>query len=133
MAISGHNGNNETKIGLSSSLTLNYFDAEDGSQLRIQSSSKPIDMWISRDFINNTTNSLDYSYVNVSNLTLNNGPYYLINVVAINATNASFHIQLKPTNSEVAYLILTKFGALPVLNQVSTFFNNLKYFFLLLN
>jgi hypothetical protein len=48
MASCMHNGNNETKIGLSHSVTITFSDIN-GNEIQITNSSQVIDIWIPRD------------------------------------------------------------------------------------
>jgi hypothetical protein len=50
MASCMHNGNNETKIGLSHSAAISFSDIN-GNEIQITNSSQVIDIWIPRDII----------------------------------------------------------------------------------
>lgn len=115
----GHNGNNESNVGPSTSLGLAYFS--DKAELRVPAmSTGPIDLWIPRQSeLVSKSSRFEYEYVNLSsNLTFKPNQDYLINVVVVNSTNATFHIDLKPTKLDLAYLMIVKFGAIPVINRV---------------
>lgn len=113
MAQSGHNGKNESHIGYSYGLDLSFLD-ENGNEIVIQNIAKPIEMWIPR--ANNIPYD-NYLHVNTSNFTILESQQILPNSLNIASTNASLHIQLKPSNINVAYLFLIKFGSSPKLNS----------------
>ena len=48
MAVSGHNGKNETHIGMSSSVGLTIYDSN-ANEIKITKSLSPIDIFIQRD------------------------------------------------------------------------------------
>ena len=56
MAISGFNGDNETFIGMSSSIDLSFFDAS-SNPIKVENARKNIELWINRDL-----NASDYQY-----------------------------------------------------------------------
>ena len=62
MAVSGHNGRNETYVGNSSSIGLRFYD-ENSNEIQITQSNFPIDVKIKRDS-SLTESSLSYQYVN---------------------------------------------------------------------
>lgn len=114
MAQSGFNGRNETRVGYSYGLDLSFLD-ENGQAVIIENIPEPIEMTIPRDNIlpNNA-----YTYVNTSNMTIYSFQQILPNSFTITAKNASLHIQIKPSNPDVAYLFLIKFGSTPQLNEI---------------
>lgn len=121
MATSGFNGRNETFIGYSYGLSLSFLD-QNGNELAIKNTLRPIQVYIPRDpnLLNN-----DYKYVNVSYYTnTSNDSQILPNGLYIYATNASLHIQIKPTNSSVGYLVLIKFGSSPILTSSTQIYDN---------
>lgn len=112
---SGHNGNNETKIGLSTSMGLSFFD-EDGNQVSIKNSRKPIDIWIPRE---RSLPDYPFQLVNTSNLTVSG--QLLPNSFQIESNNASIHLEIRPEAdlneaNTIGYLVLIRFGLTPVLN-----------------
>ena len=63
MASCVHNGNNETKIGLSQSIGITFSD-NNGNEIEIKESSKLIDIWIPRDL---SLPKVNINYVNITN------------------------------------------------------------------
>jgi hypothetical protein len=112
MPNSGHNGNNETSIGLSSSIDLSFYDAN-GKEISIQNSKTPIEIRLPRDNASN----ISYQYVNTSKLSLSSGSQLLPNSFTIKSNNASIHLQIKPLDLSIGYLVLLKFGYTPILNS----------------
>ena len=119
MAASGHNGNNETLVGFSSSMGLSLFD-EETNEIEISKSSYPIDIAIPRD-INVKYN---FQYVNVTNTTRSS--LFLQNSFYVTANNASIHIELKPFNASIAYLLALKLGHVPIINATYADYNAFK-------
>ena len=116
MAISGHNGNNETFIGVSNSMGLSLYD-ENSNEIPISKISEPIDIVLQRD-----SNLPEYSYynVNASTFTIPSGQFYLTNTFKITAKNASIHIELKPFNdnqSPIGYVLVIKLASTPLVNS----------------
>jgi len=111
MAPSGFNGRNESRTGYSYSLDLSFLD-QNGNTIVIENIPQPIEMAIPRD---STLPDNVYLYVNTSTFVINSTLQILPNSLTITATNASLHIQLKPSNSSIAYLFLLKFGSTPQL------------------
>ncbi len=120
MAASGHNGNNETLTGNSSSIGLTFYD-EFLWELPVTESSLPIDVRIRRDL--NSTQFYSYQYVNAAeiNAALPLNAMFLHNTFNITSNMASIHIELMPLNATTSYLLVLKLGYMPVLN--STFFD----------
>ena len=112
MPNSGHNGNNETSIGLSSSIELSIYDSN-GKEISIQNSKTPIDIRLPRDYASN----LSYQYINTSKLSLSSEAQLLPNSFSIKSNNASIHLQIKPLDLSISYLVLLKFGYTPILNS----------------
>jgi hypothetical protein len=122
MATSGFNGNKETFIGFSSALDLSLFDSNQVALGLV----KPLEIWIPRDRRSLLVN-YSFQYVNVTNLVENND-FILVNSFQIMATNASIQIHLKSlnSNSSVGYLILLKFGVVPILNITYADYDHMK-------
>ena len=114
MAVSGHNGNNETLIGMSSSLGLSFYDYDSNNEIPITQSLSPIDIILPRD---KSVSKYSFQYVNATNLEFLDGSFYLQNNMNITTRNASIHIELKPLNESIGYLIVLKLGHLPVINS----------------
>ena len=124
MAVSGHNGNNETLIGMSSSLGLSFYDYETNSEISISQSSSPIDIRMPRD---KSVSKYSFQYVNATNLDFLDGSFYLQNNINITTQNASLHIELKPLNESISYLIALKLGHLPIINTTYADFTTFKF------
>jgi hypothetical protein len=112
MASSGFNGNNETNIGLSSSVELSFHD-ENGRQIDVTNSKSPIDLRIPRDGPSNLT----FQFVNATQVNISSGSQLLPNSFSIKSNNASVHLQIKPLDLSIGYLVVLKFGYTPVLNS----------------
>jgi hypothetical protein len=113
MAVSGHNGDNESFIGFSSSIGLSFND-ENINEIDISNAPNPIDIVITRD---PSVSQNKYQYVNVSQIKLTSGSYFLLNGFKIKSTNASIHIELKPLNLSLGYLLVMKKGFSPIVNS----------------
>jgi len=124
MAISGHNGNNETHIGLSSSVGLSLYD-ENSNELEITQSLLPIDILIQRD---QNINQIKFEYVNATDIGFLSGSYFLQNSFKIKMNNASIHIELKPLNTTLAYLLVLKLGYMPLINSTNADYSSFKVF-----
>jgi hypothetical protein len=107
-ALIGLNGDNETNVGKSKSISLSFYDQNDGSEIQVNNQANPIEFWIQKDLSSN-----DYSFYN---LTYSNH-LFLINTFMKKTTNSSIHIQIKPNNLELGYLILLVFDDIPVLTS----------------
>jgi len=124
MAVSGHNGNNETLIGMSSSLGLSFFDYETNIEIPISQSLSPIDIILPRD---KSVIKYSFQYVNATNLEFLDGSFYLQNNMNITTQNASVHIELKPLNESISYLIALKLGHLPIINTTYADYSSFKF------
>lgn len=111
MAPSGKNGDKDTSIGLSSSMSLSFSD-KNGDEINIYNSSEKIDVWIPRDL---TVPKPELKYMNISGSLINSTflPVYF----NITTNNASVHFELYPDDTSVEYLVLFKTGSLPILNE----------------
>jgi hypothetical protein len=125
MAVSGHNGNNETFIGNSSSIGLSFYD-ELNNEIQIKDSTNPIEIFIQRD--SNVVHE-NFQFVNVSEINKNTlDPYLLQNTFTIKSNNASIHVELIPTNTKSSYLFILKLGYLPIINSTYSDFTSFKIF-----
>ena len=134
MALGGNNGDNETNIQSSRSISFGLYNSKsDEIKVNNLSSSKLIYFWISKDssvqidsyqyidILNYTINtSINSSYLNSSDgikqnkYKLQNG--FLINGFKLSSlkSNVSIHIQIKPPkNKSSSYLTLLKYGDNP--------------------
>jgi hypothetical protein len=112
MTVSGHNGNNETFIGLSSFVDLSFYD-ENLNDITIVQSLSPIHIRIERD---PNLPTYSYQYVNVTSFDIPQKAFFLPNGLNLTAKDASLHIELKPINVSIGYFILVKFGYTPIVN-----------------
>jgi hypothetical protein len=124
MAVCGHNGDNESFIGYSSSIELSFYD-ENLNQIEIADTSKPIDIIILRD---SCVSKQPIQYVNVSQLQLLNDSLILQNSFKLISTNASIHIELKPLHQSIGYLLVFKLGYSPIVNSIQTDYDSFKIF-----
>jgi len=124
MAVSGHNGNNETLIGVSNSIGLTLFD-ENSNEIPITKTSEPIDILIQRD---SNLPQYSYYYVNATKFEFSSGQFYLTNTFKITATNASIHIELKPLNQNIGYVLATKLASTPLINATNADYTWFKIF-----
>jgi hypothetical protein len=107
-ALIGLNGDNETNVGRSKSISLSFYDENDGTEMQVNNQTNPIEFWIQKDFT-----STDYTFYN---LTYSND-LFLINTFIKSTTNSSVHIQIKPNNLELGYLMLFMFNDIPILTS----------------
>ena len=124
MAVCGHNGDNESFIGYSSSIELSFYD-ENLNEIEISETAKPIDITISRD---PSVSKQPFQYLNVSQIKLASDSVILQNSFIIISTNASIHIELKPLNQSIGYLFVFKLGLSPIVNSIQTDFDSFKVF-----
>ena len=122
MAVSGHNGNNETKMGMSTSIGLSFYD-KNMKEIEIINTQSPIELIIKRD---QNIPDYDFQYVNISDIKLTD--IYLQNAFNLTANNASIHIELKPLNYSLGYLLVMKLGYPPIFNSTYTDFTSYKIF-----
>ena len=117
MAISGHNG-------ISNAISFTVYD-ESINEVKISEIKSPIDLKVQRD-----TNLPHYSYqyVNASRLKLPTSSFMLQNAINIKTINSSLHIELKPLNIQLGYLVLIKLGSPPILNFISVDYTSFKIF-----
>ena len=122
MAVSGHNGNNETFIGMSSSIDLSFFD-ENMNKIEIADTKKSIDIIIQRD---PNIPEYPFQYVNTSQLKLSSS--FVPNAFNLTSKNASIHIEIKPVNLSIGYLVVMKLGHTPIINSSFVDFNSFRIF-----
>ena len=109
MAISGHNGNNETLIGVSNSIGLSFYDLNN-NEIPIKDSS--IEIIIERD---SNLPEIPYQYVNATQFELKS--QFLPNAFNITSANASIHIELMPLDVNIGYILVLKKGSPPLINK----------------
>ncbi len=124
MALTGSNGNTQTNIGSSCSVSYDIYDS-DSVKIPVNNLARSIDFFIAKDpnvpitqykyvkAINasqmNSTQSL--TYLNDSKVI--NG--FIVTGIQLTGANVSLHIQLRPIKTSLNYLVLVKFGDNPVL------------------
>lgn len=124
MAPAVHNGLNETFVGSSSSLALNFYD-ENKDEIRVDRPSKPIEMWIERDKNSNYT---FYQKVNATVLQIQPRIGLIPNGFYSKQLNTSLHIRIKPVDPNIGYLVLLKYNDTPILNSTHKIYNKFKLF-----
>ena len=134
MAITGENGDNETYIGLSKSISYNIYD-ESKNEIPIKNLKNKIEYSIPKDL---PVQIIPYTFIDTTNLLKNNfsnnnitGRAYIANNTfkffdgiftsgfRLNGSNVSVHIQIKPDDKyklNFCYLFLLKFKSNPVFN-----------------
>jgi hypothetical protein len=126
MAVSGHNGNNETFIGFSSSIGLSFYD-ENNQEIQITKTKSPIHMFIPQD--KNLERRHPFQYVNASQIQISPGSFFMPNGLNLNSgTNVSLKIELKPFNQSVGYVIVVKLGRSPIINSTYADYDSFKIF-----
>ena len=80
----------------------------------IKKSTTPIDIIISRDL-----NQFDYTYVNMCNINIAADSSYLKNSFTLKGKNSSIHIELKPKDTNISYVLVIKLGYMPIINSSS--------------
>ena len=137
MALTGNNGDNETHIGFSRSITFSLYD-ETNLEVAVTNQLEPIDLWISRDpsvpiqsfklvdALNANQSQSNSSSNSSSPFQLING--FLVSGLNLAGSNASIHIQIKPASKSLSYLALLKFGDNPILNENNKYFDVLSLY-----
>lgn len=123
MAACGHNGNNETKIGSSSTISLSLLDAF-GNEIPIKNSKQKIDVYVPRD---PNAQKPTLNFVNVTE-NFKPGRQFLPTGFNITAKNSSVTIEIMPTNFSLGYLLIFKIGNIPRLNSTFQDLDNWKLF-----
>jgi len=123
-ALMRNNYNNETNIQWSRSVEFAIYNGDDGNEIQVNNlTSKPIDLWISKD----PSVPIDpYEYINVLNDTVTSSNssnkykledgFLLIGFKLSNLkSNVSIHVQIRPPmNKSSSYLTLLKYGDNPL-------------------
>ena len=131
MALTGLNGDNETHIGSSKSISYSLYD-ENRTEIAIKDQNKPIEYWIAKDpslpieqytFIQASNASVKK---NTTNLVYLNGAY--VNGFKLSGSNVSVHVQIKPEKKNVGYLFLMKFGGNALANSSTKYFDKWSVF-----
>ena len=125
MASCVHNGNNETNIGKSQSISVS-FSENNGNEVEIRNSGRLIDIWVSRDVNIPRPN---VTYVNSSEHINNNTESDLFPIgITTSILNSSIHVELLPVNVSVGYLFLLKFNMRPKINETFQSYHHWKLF-----
>ena len=126
MALTGTNGNNQTNIGSSRSVSLAIYD-ENSIEIPVRNLAMPMDFWIAKDpsvpvpsykyikAINASQLNASRSLAYLNDSQVMNG--FIVTGIQLTGANISLHIQLKPINTSLNYLVLVKFGDNPTLNN----------------
>ena len=123
MAVSGHNGNNESLVGLSSSIGLTIFD-DDVKEIQVTNSQEPIEVFIARDI--HLESFYKFQLVNATQMKFSSKEeFYLFNSFNLTSENASIHIELKGLTS-IGYVIVLKYGHSPIVNSTYADYDSFK-------
>ena len=129
MAVTGANGDNETNIGLSKSISYSLYD-ENKNEILVKDQKKPIEYWIPKDASVAIEPFKYIEAVNLGNPNKSNSSYingYYVNGFKLKGNNVSVHVQIKPSHkTSMGYLFLLKFGENPI--ATSRFFDEWKIF-----
>ena len=123
MASCGVNGDNETKIGLSQTVSLSFNDAS-GNELLINNSTELIDIWIPRDL--KTPNPIP-QYVNITFNNRQAGQFFPLGF-NVTASNSSIHLEFSPIKSTISYIVLLKFNMTPRINSTFSDYDSWRLF-----
>jgi hypothetical protein len=123
MAISGHNGNNETFIGASNLIGLSFYDLVNNNEIEITNSH--IEIYIQRD---SNLPKILFDYVNSTQIQFSPESLYLQNAFNITSSNASIHIELEPLNEKLGYILVIKLGSIPIINSTYSYYSAFKIF-----
>jgi len=122
MAISGHNGNNETLIGVSNSIGLSFYDLNSNE---IPIINGLVDIHIQRD---SNLPEISFEYVNATQIQNSTESFYLQNAFNITSSNASIHIELQPLDKSLGYVIVMKLGSTPIINSTYSNYDAFRVF-----
>ena len=114
-ALSGLNGNNETNIGSSKSISLSFYQ-DDNSEVPVNFEENPIEFYIVRSVSDELTPFITYnSSAALQMMRAAQDLTLFYNVFNLSGANVSIHIQIRPKNM-TQYLVFLKYGGLPQLN-----------------
>ena len=114
-ALSGLNGNNETNIGSSKSISLSFYQ-DDNSEVPVNFEENPIEFYIVRSVSDELTPFITYnSSAALQMMKAAQDLTLFYNVFNLSGANVSIHIQIRPKNM-TQYLVFLKYGGLPQLN-----------------
>ena len=110
MAVTGTNGDNETNIGLSKSISYSLYD-ENKNEILVKDQKKPIEYWIPKD-VSVAIEPFKYiQAVNLGNPNKSNSSYingYYVNGFKLKGNNVSVHVQIKPIEKNIKIIQIIK-------------------------
>jgi hypothetical protein len=112
MAPTGHNGNNETNIGLSQTVEIIMSDGH-GNVIPIKDSNQLFDIWIPRDL--QAPKPKPY----LVNSAKQEGEFFPL-AFNITTLNGSLHAEIAPLNLSVGYVVLVKFNQTPTIQDYNS-------------
>jgi hypothetical protein len=94
---------------------------------RIRSMSKnALDFWISRDAAT-ATDLPSFQSVNVSSLNMTSSNQLATFTLTLTQLEQSVFVNIKPKDSSVSYLLVLKFGKVPVVTSFSILYDSFKF------
>ena len=108
----------------SSQVSLSMFD-ENGLPIPVSNLSNPIHVYISKTPVGNF-NFENVNATNLASLLIQNNTFFVEKSLNINAPNSSIHLQIKPGNLRNGFLVLFKFGDVPVLDINKAYYDYAK-------
>ena len=128
MASCVHNGDNETKIGLSQSIAITFSNNYE-NEIEIKNLAQLIDIWIPRDL---NLPDISPNLVNLTGQSINKNiseTQQLFPIgLNISAQYASIHLEISPLDISVGYLVLLKFNMTPRIHSTFQDYDNWKMF-----
>jgi hypothetical protein len=121
VAVNGRNTN--LNLNKSTMVSLSFFENTNSLSVSNQTS-KPIVLNIPRSGI--ASKKISFSLINTSNLTLNALNQIYTFGMNLSATASSIHFNLNPSSSELSYLMVLKYGKLPVVNTQTQIYDRFK-------
>ena len=117
MAYAGVNGDNETNIGASKSLSLSFYDSNNTEiAVNYTEENEAMEFYITRNVSDELTLFKEYNTSVIKSLMQSANDLTLFyNVFNLSGTHASIHVQIRPKNV-TQYLVFLKYGGLPQLN-----------------
>jgi hypothetical protein len=116
----GFNGDNETFIENSAVISLDFSELS-GNLINIKESSFALEVTIPR-----SSKPISFKHVNATSINLLPASQFMPNSFRIIATNASIHINIKPEDSSIGYLVYLKFGYMPIVNLTYADYDDFK-------
>ena len=125
MALTGANGDNETHIGSSKSISFSLYNAS-SNEIQVANLANPLDFWIPHE-----ATQVPFQYISATNASTSlnsSGTYQLIDgfIVSgfnLSGSNVSVHIQISPVNTALPYVALVKFGENPIFRPDITLYD----------